>query len=115
MGALVVTAADAKVIPVDDAMTVFEYFTGAESGNVSLVTADIDGIHSNRVNHRSAKLYFVISGKLRVVSDSSEREAGPLSGVLVPADTWVELVGENAKIIIICAPAFNPADESFEV
>ncbi|MFI1334960.1 hypothetical protein ACH4U7_33620 [Streptomyces sp. NPDC020845] len=114
MSTKIVNAADARVIPVDDAMTVFDYFTEADGDEVSLVTADLDGIHSNRVNHRSVKLYFVISGKLRVISDGVEREVGPLSGVRVPAGTWVKLVGENAKVAIICGPAFNPADESFE-
>ncbi|WP_405596723.1 hypothetical protein OG741_11465 [Streptomyces sp. NBC_01410] len=113
MDVRIVNAADARDIPVDEAMTVFEYFSESDSRQVSLVTAELDGLHSNRVNHRSAKLYFVISGKLRVNADGVEREAGPLSGVLVPPGSWVELVGESAKILIICGPAFNLADESF--
>ncbi|MDW6057858.1 hypothetical protein SAZ11_07090 [Streptomyces sp. FXJ1.4098] len=114
MSTEITSAADARVISVDDAMTVFEYFTEADSSEVSLVTAYLDGTHSNRVNRRSTKIYLVISGTLHIISNSVEQKVGPLSGVRVPAGTAVKLVGEKAKVAIICGPAFNPADESFE-
>ncbi|MEV6986880.1 hypothetical protein AB0M95_37265 [Sphaerisporangium sp. NPDC051017] len=43
-----------------------------------------------------------------------EREAGPLSGVMVDSGTWVELIGDAAKIAIVYSPAFNPADETID-
>ncbi|MEU6720730.1 hypothetical protein ABZ897_55540 [Nonomuraea sp. NPDC046802] len=78
------------------------------------MTADLNGLHSRRMNRRSAKLYLVLSGKLRVISGGMEREAGPLSGITVEPGTWVELIGYAAKIAIVYSPAFNPADETID-
>ncbi|MEU6712724.1 hypothetical protein ABZ897_14685 [Nonomuraea sp. NPDC046802] len=110
----IVTRDDAEVVPVDDAMTIYQYFSEVESPQASLVTADLDGLHSRRMNRRSVKLYFVLSGKLLVKSDEMEREVGPLAGVLIEPGTWVELVGEAAQIAIVYSPAFDPADETID-
>lgn len=63
----------------------------------------------------SAKLYFVVSGRLRVTfDDGSGQTIGAQGAVHVPPGVWVELWGEDARILIICSPAYDPADETIE-
>ncbi|MDA0633314.1 hypothetical protein OUY22_07765 [Nonomuraea sp. MCN248] len=92
-------------------MTIYQYFSESDSPHASLVTADLNGLHSRRMNRRSVKLYFVLSGNIRIKSDGTEHEIGPLGAAMIDPGTWVELVGEAARIAILYSPAFNLDDE----
>ena len=106
---------DLEPVVVDDAMTIYEYFAKTQSPQASLASADLTGLHPRRVNHRSTKLYFVVSGELRAVfDDGSDHMVGPQGAILVPPGVWAELHGKNARVLIVCAPAYDAVDESIE-
>jgi mannose-6-phosphate isomerase-like protein (cupin superfamily) len=94
----------------DEAMTITPLLAD-ESPGASLVTGHLDGLHSARVNHRSDKLYLVIDGKVDVTTTSGHAQLASGDALLISADESVTLHGNKAHIVIVCTPAFNPADE----
>ncbi|MEJ2852826.1 MULTISPECIES: AraC family ligand binding domain-containing protein [unclassified Saccharothrix] len=106
-----VREADAVERVVDDAMTIRSYFSAEQSTAVDLVAAELDGLHSLRVNRRSTKLYYVERGTLDITIDGRKYTADAGSTILVRVDEEHEMVGHAARVLIICSPAFDPADE----
>jgi mannose-6-phosphate isomerase-like protein (cupin superfamily) len=94
----------------DEAMTIRPLLPD-ESPQASLVTGHLNGLHPTRVNHRSDKLYLVISGEVAVTTGSGDARLGQGDALLVPAGEPIALHGKNAEIVIVCTPAFNGADE----
>lgn len=107
----VIRQKSSKELKIDQYITIFEYFTKNNSSQVSLVTAKLDGPHSRRLNKRSDKLYFMLSGKaeLTVVDENYSLEKG--DAALIPANTWHSIIGHNAYFVIVTSPPFDPSDE----
>jgi mannose-6-phosphate isomerase-like protein (cupin superfamily) len=104
-------AADADTFHADDFMTITSLLPAADSPMVSLVTGQLNGLHSARVNHRSAKLYLVIDGGLVATTNAEQSVLGPGDALLVKPGETLTLRGDKAVLAIVCAPAFDPADE----
>jgi mannose-6-phosphate isomerase-like protein (cupin superfamily) len=104
-------AAGANSFDADDSMTITPLLPVADSPRASLVTGRLDGLHSARVNHRSAKLYLVISGHLVATADGECCQLRAGDALLANPGEILALQGERALLAIICVPAFDPADE----
>ena len=102
---------DSKEVKIDEFMTIFEYFTKAESELVSLVTAKLDGPHTLRINRKSEKLFFLLDGEADMVVGEQEHHLKKGDAVLVPINTWHSITGHKAYLVIVVAPPFHPADE----
>jgi len=98
-------------IPVDEYMTIFPFFGKDFDGNLSLVYADLNGPHSKRVNSASAKLYVVISGEADIATEDGKATLRKDHAFFLKAGAWAEMDGRNCRMLIISAPAFDPADE----
>ncbi len=108
----VVSSSDAASHIVDDYMTISGYFSAADDHQADLVTAVLRGPHSLRVNRRSTKLYFVLAGRLtgEVGDVPFDVESG--AAVRVPPGVPAVLHGDEARLVIVCAPPFSPDDET---
>lgn len=104
-------AAEAATFDADDFMTITSLLPETDSPLASLVTGHLNGLHSARVNHRSAKLYLVIAGSLVATTDAERCRLGPGDALLVKPGEILTLRGEKANLAIVCTPAFTPADE----
>jgi mannose-6-phosphate isomerase-like protein (cupin superfamily) len=104
--------ADAKQDVIDEYLTIFRYFTPKDDDRLDLVGARLHGPHPERVNRRSSKLYFVLAGTLSVTIDGRHSELRRHDAVLIPPGSWHALDGQEAEILIVVAPPYNPADES---
>jgi len=102
---------EAKEMVLDDFITIYEYFTEEHSKDVSLVTADLHGPHINRMNKRSSKLYFITDGTLDLHVENKPYSLTSGDSLLIPPGAWHSMNGNNAKMLIICSPAFNGNDE----
>jgi len=104
----------AEEVRIDQYLTIFNYFTKSDYEAISLVTAHLNGPHSNRVNRRSVKLYFLTEGTLDIVVDGVQHRLHQQDALLVPPNKWHTMEGHNARMLIICAPAYDAADEEIE-
>lgn len=96
---------------VDEAMTIFDYFSGADSTAVDMVAAELDGVHAVRVNRRSTKIYYVEHGSVEFTVSGRTRMVGNGGAVLVRPGEPHGMVGDKARILIVCSPAINFDDE----
>ena len=76
-----------------------------------MVLAELNGIHTKRVNYKSTKIFYILQGSLKVKNDLVEKEVTKDSLICIPPNIGVELLGINCKFIIICTPPYDPADE----
>jgi quercetin dioxygenase-like cupin family protein len=104
----------ARQVKIDEYLTIQEYFTKSDNESVSLVSASLHGPHSNRVNRRSNKLFFVTQGILDMKVDGVSHRLQARDGFLIPPGKWHTMDGHNAQMLIICAPAFDATDEEME-
>lgn len=107
-----VSETHAKEIRIDEFLTIYDYFSKEDWDTVSFVKAKLIGPHGNRVNARSAKLYYVTAGTLEMTVDSIEHTLNVGDALLVRPGKWHSMLGYNARVLIICAPAFDGADET---
>ncbi|GAB3006267.1 cupin domain-containing protein [Saccharothrix stipae] len=78
---------------------------------VDLVAAELDGPHSLRVNRRSTKVYYVERGSVEFTVSGQTRTVADGGAVLVRPGEPHRLVGDKARILIICSPSFDFTDE----
>ncbi len=105
---------DTQEVKIDQYLSVLNHLTKDESEKLSIVTAKLDGPHANRMNRRSAKLYFVTKGTLDVIVDEKIYSLGPNEMLLIPPGAWHKSNGKQSEIHIICAPAYDSEDEVVE-
>lgn len=109
-----VSSSERNAVEIDEYMTVYEYFTKEQIDGASLVTADLDGPHSRRVNYRSEKTYYVLDGELEVTVEGETEELSEGDSAVIPPEAYHSLVGHNAEIIMVSSPPYDPADENIE-
>ncbi|MDH2387425.1 hypothetical protein QCN29_01210 [Streptomyces sp. HNM0663] len=95
----------------DDAMTITDLLPSSASPDVSLVTGRLNGLHAPRVNHRSAKVYLLLGGSLTARTPAREVSLEPRDLLMVHPGEEVTLEGDDADLVIVCSPGFDPADE----
>jgi mannose-6-phosphate isomerase-like protein (cupin superfamily) len=111
---LLVTRREAEKVEVDQYLTIFNYFTKEEHESASIVVGHLDGPHGNRINNRSAKIYFVLSGKLDITVDECDYHLSDRDCLWIPANKWHKMVGQDAEMIIMTVPAYDFEDEIVE-
>jgi mannose-6-phosphate isomerase-like protein (cupin superfamily) len=99
---------------VDSSMELYPLIDGLSSPSVDCVIVALDGTHSRRINRRSHKLYFVLSGSVHISTDESDYTLEANDVAIVPPSVWCKLVGVQANVVIVCTPAFSPRDEEIE-
>ena len=104
----------AKLVKIDEFITIFEYFTNVDSDLASFVTAKLDGPHSLRINRASEKLFFLIDGEADMVVGEKEYHLKKGDAILVPINTWHSITSRNAYLAIITVPPYNAADEEIK-
>jgi len=101
-------------VRIDSYLTIYEYFTQADSSASSIVGARLSGPHARRMNRRSAKLYVLTGGILDMVVDGAHYTLRRGAALLVEPGRWHAMHGRNARLYIICAPPFDVSDETVE-
>lgn len=101
----------ASAIQVDPHMRITNYLTKTDSQDVSIVLAELDGPHTNRVNNRSVMIYCLQSGQLDVTVEADSYVLHPGDMLAIPPTRWHSMVGSQASCLIVASPAYDPADE----
>lgn len=96
---------------IDDAMSIAVLSTSEDFEGIDFALANLNGVHSNRMNTRSVKLYHVLEGQIEF-NYLDKKEIVKAGGLFIlPPKVWCEMVGQNSRFAISCSPAFNPSDE----
>jgi mannose-6-phosphate isomerase-like protein (cupin superfamily) len=91
-----------KVAIVDDA---------SSGSDVSIVRAVLNGPHSRRVNSRSCKSYYILSGNCTFSVGDTQEIVSSGDYVVIKPGTEVAIQGLTCDMIIICTPPFREIDE----
>jgi mannose-6-phosphate isomerase-like protein (cupin superfamily) len=109
-----ITPKDSLIRKPDDFITIHEYISRQKSGEISVVMAELNGVHSKRMNKRCTRVYILLSGKLDVELESATHHINAGEMLLVRPGQWCTMTGHNAKMYVIHTPAFDPGYESIE-
>lgn len=105
-----VPAEERNSFDADDAMTIHEYVTKNDAEDTSFVLGELDGFHGTFVNHKSEKLYYVLSGSMEIRIEDETYELTDGDTLLIPPETKHAMEGE-ARMAIVASPPFDPAHE----
>lgn len=84
--------------------------TRKECANVSIAEAELEGSHGPSRSHRSDRIYYLISGHVKVAVDDEVYEVAPGDAILIPKGARHAISG-NAKYLVINSPAFDLSQE----
>jgi mannose-6-phosphate isomerase-like protein (cupin superfamily) len=91
---------------VDSSMTITDYFSPPLSPKISVVTANLNGNHSKRINKTCDQVYFVLEGSGIIIVNDKKFEVGPKDAVYIPAGATHSMNGVM-EVIIINSPPFE--------
>lgn len=106
-----ISSENADVQEIDQYMTVKEYFGKEDIEEASLVSATLDGPHDSRVNHRSEKTYYLIEGTAELTVEGESIELSARDAAVVPPGKTHSLYGNEAELLMIVSPPYDPEDE----
>lgn len=102
-------AASSRQFEPDDGITIFDH--GVSDEQLSVVRAELHGFHVGLPNRRSTTTYVVTDGRAQITVDGQAFDVEPGDMVVTQVGVRRELSG-TASLLIINAPAFDPADEA---
>jgi mannose-6-phosphate isomerase-like protein (cupin superfamily) len=113
---VVVRGASAEVVGSSSAKVTLLADSSATSGALSTVRVNLekgaDGAHPHR-HDRSAEMFYILDGALRILSGRELIRAGPGDVVVVPprmAHAFAAERGESAELLIVIAPGVERFD-----
>lgn len=109
-----VVSEDADVQEIDQYMTVKEYFGKGDIEQASLVSATLDGPHDSRVNYHSEKIYYLLEGTAELTVEGEAVELSAHDAAVVPPGKTHSLYGNEAEILMIVSPPYDPDDEEIQ-
>lgn len=101
---------DSETRQVEDSFKVVDLFA-SPSAHFDLVVGILNGAHGKNINHKSDRIYLILSGSGTVYVGDESTEVSELDLIYIPPNTPHGIKGD-VRFLIISSPPYAPENES---